>query len=463
MSFLSNLLEAGFDGTIEAGQALGRGADDLVHGDYGSFENEGENTFNHLADIPGTDFSTLRALYDGANGDLSWNPYDQNESVWDAAAGGRAGEDPKNRRWGRTIGTLVGSYFTGGLLGNLLGSSAGGGAASGALWGGGAAAGQGGDRDEIGKAAIRGGVSGGAGSYIEGLDTAGNLGVSNPAYRNVLNKTISGGLTTAMTPGADRSDIARGAAYSGVQGIGPMIFSSNNDANPYAMDYDSTTKSLAPTNQSQAPWANNNPNSVTSLSGMSYPTSTPVNGGYGGGSGVLDQQQGPSPLDRVSEILGNFGVNSNNMGSIAEGLAGLYQANRQRKQAKDLMSMVGGRRDAYGTQLRRNLERRDAAAGRRSDYGGRETQLQAALAELDSRNAPGMMQLSNLESLSRLGMLQSGLRTGSKLGWFNTPQSLSQLRMPQMPQMQMPDVYQPQTQIDPMNWDRQRRLDQFGG
>ena len=465
MGFLSNLIDAGLDGTKNAVTAFGRGADDLAHGDWDSFINESENTFNGLADIPGTPFSALRALYDGANGDLSWNPYSQENSVWDQAAGGAASNDPNNRRWGRTIGTLIGSYFTGGLLGNAMGSSAAGGAASGALWGAGQAAGYGGDSSDVARAAVRGGISGGAGSYIEGLDAAGNLGVTNPTYGSVLNRTLSGGLTTALTPGADSSDIARGAVYNGIQGLGPM-FSGSSEANPYAMEFNADNNSFQPANRSTAPWANQS--SLGAITNTAAPSSpAPWAPSWQGGGTQTPQNSFSNVLDQVYNVLGNVGINRGNSGQLIEGLAGLYQANRQRKQAKDLMAMIGGRRDAYGAQLRRQLERRDAASGRRSDYAGRETQLQAGLAELDSRNAPGMMQLSNLENLSRLGMLQSGLRLGGKMGWLNSgfnpgaPQMTSDFSP-----MSLPQIYQGQeqldTQHDPYNWERSRRLDQFG-
>lgn len=463
MGFLSNLINAGLDGTKNAVTAFGRGADDLAHGDWDSFTNESENTFNGLADIPGTGFSILRGLYDGANGDLSWNPYDEGNSVWDQAAGGSASNDPNNRRWGRTIGTLIGSYFTGGALGSAMGSSTGGAAASGALWGAGQAAGYGGDSSDIARGAVRGGISGGAGSYIEGLDAAGNLGVTNPAYRGILNKTVSGAATTAMTPGTDSSDIARGAVYSGVQGLGPM-FSGDSNANPYSVEFNPNNNSFESTNQSKAPWANSS--SLGSIMNGGQTTSAspaPWAPSYSGGmSQSAPEQSGfNNILDQVYGVLGNVGINRGNTGQIVEGLAGLYQANRQRKQAKDLMAMIGGRRDAYGAQLRRQLERRDAASGRRSDYGGRETQLQAALAELDSRNAPGMMQLSNLESLSRLGMLQSGLRLGSKMGWLNSgfmPQA-------QHPAYAIQNMNQPMPvqSGSPLDFDRWRAQDQFGG
>ena len=81
------------------------------------------------------------------------------------------------------------------------------------------------------------------------------------------------------------------------------------------------------------------------------------------------------------------------LGGIAEGLVGLYgnrgggevpgasAANQAvQQQIQDLRSMFTPN-SPYAQQLRQTLERKDAAAGRRSQYGPREVQLQAALAD----------------------------------------------------------------------------------
>lgn len=469
MSFLGDLFKAGTGGIEDAVKSAGRGFNDLAQGDFDSFTNESENTFDNLAGIPGTDFSLAQGLYQGANGDMSWNPYDEDISVWDQAAGGSAANDPNNRKWGRTIGTLVGSYFTGGALGSALGSSTGGAAASGALWGAGQAAGSGGDRDQIGKSALYGALGGAGSGWIDGMDAAGAAGIENTAGRNMTNRFISGALTTAAQPGTDRNDIARGATYNSLQGLGSMF--SNNDANPYAMEFNDTTSSLQPANKSVAPWAT--PNTGLSRLGvstpqMSYaPTSPNFNGYQEGNSFATPPNTAqPSIFDQVSQLLGSRVGNSdfNQLGNYAEGLMGLYSANRQRRQAKDMLGMVGGRRGAYESSLRGKLMAKDAASGRRSNYAGRETQLQGMLAELDSRNAPAMMALDNAQHQGTVGMLQSLLRTGSRAGMFRPSFDSSPMTMPMsLSQLSMPQVASLQNQIDPMDWNRTRRPDQFGG
>ena len=171
------------------------------------------------------------------------------------------------------------------------------------------------------------------------------------------------------------------------------------------------------------------------------------------------------------DILGGVsdftGINRSNFGNVAEGLAGLYQGYQQRKQARDLQTMMGMRRQAYQDQLRKNLMARDAAAGKRSDYGGRETQLMSSLAELDARNAPAMMGLSNMQLGGGLGMLQSGLRLGGKMGWLDTGnqpnlQPLSMPTLATLPYIRPSYNTLDATSNDPMNWDRMRRPDQFG-
>ena len=110
------------------------------------------------------------------------------------------------------------------------------------------------------------------------------------------------------------------------------------------------------------------------------------------------------------------GFSGQQIGNLVQGLAGLYAGNKQRRTAKDLLNQLSGRRDAYSTQLQRNLARKDAASGRRSDYAGREVALQSALAQLDSANTPAMMQLQNAQ-LGGLGdMLKSGMSFGKNMG-----------------------------------------------
>jgi len=84
-----------------------------------------------------------------------------------------------------------------------------------------------------------------------------------------------------------------------------------------------------------------------------------------------------------------------NPGQLAAGLGQLYLNNKAAKSAEgnvqNLNSMFG-QNSAYSQQMRQQLERRDAAAGRRSQYGPREVELQAKLAEMAAEYGPKIAQ-----------------------------------------------------------------------
>jgi len=211
-------------------------------------------------------------------------------------------------------------------------------------------------------------------------------------------------------------------AQSTLMGAAPGLanYAGETSYDPYQMKFENNQ--LVPANYSQAPWADSSP-TMTSIMADSNSYSLPASN-----QSTTQEVSGPTPSfsDKLFQTLGFDGgtpaaFNSNNIGSWAEGLAGLYAGNKQRKMARDMMRSYGTHRGAYEKQLQRQLQRRDAASGRRSDYGGREVALQSALAELDSRNAPSMMNLQS-QQLGGIGsMLQTGLRLGSKLGWLPTP------------------------------------------
>lgn len=106
------------------------------------------------------------------------------------------------------------------------------------------------------------------------------------------------------------------------------------------------------------------------------------------------------------------------LGDVSQGLLGMYSGYRRNRAAKELRNQFNTNRGSYEQQLRQNLARRDAASGRRSNYEGREVELQSALAQLDSRNAPAMTQLDNARYGGLEDMFRSGLAMGSNLGWF---------------------------------------------
>jgi hypothetical protein len=109
-------------------------------------------------------------------------------------------------------------------------------------------------------------------------------------------------------------------------------------------------------------------------------------------------------LNKVRPGLGNlYGIGSNAMSDgngifgtgltgndIFNGLSTLYgmrQNNVVHNNYVNNLSGMYGQDSPYAQMLRQQLERRDAAAGRRSQYGPREVELQAQLAQMNSRNA----------------------------------------------------------------------------
>lgn len=122
-------------------------------------------------------------------------------------------------------------------------------------------------------------------------------------------------------------------------------------------------------------------------------------GGYVGGKageslGGVTANQGMSGVPGQ----GTDGLGGGMIGDVAQGLAGLYMGNRatgQYNQTLGNLNNIFSPNGVYAQQLRQQLERRDAASGRRSQYGPREAQLMAALAEKQAStlSSPGYANL----------------------------------------------------------------------
>jgi len=418
------------------------------------------DAWNTMTQIPGSPEAVTQSVYNGINGDASWNPYSPEASVWDQGAlGSNLSEDPKQRAAGRMVGTAIGSYFTGGALGSYLGSTAGGAAANGALWSGAQAAGTG---QDVGTAMAKGAAGGYLGSMAP--DVAGYAGVTNPVAGNAINGAVSGTLGALASGG----NVGQGALSGGIQG---GIRGYGIDQTGYQPTSDSQQTYNDITQTSSIP--DNSRTSTASIlgsmgngeGGMSYAPAYTSTGTYN-----APEMQVPVESSWASPDLGAFmgkilPQSKEGWGDMAQGLMGLYAANKQRRMARDLRNQMGGNRSAYGTQLQRELQRRDAAAGRRSNYGGRAVELQSSLAKLDSQNAPAMAQLQQAELGGLLNMFQTGLRYGGKSGWFgdrnnpNVPQQPGySLNNPSMESYKNP-MPMDQTSFDPY---RRFRIDGGG-
>jgi len=128
-------------------------------------------------------------------------------------------------------------------------------------------------------------------------------------------------------------------------------------------------------------------------------------------------------LGQGLSALGTTNAQGQSLGnSLASAGMGMYAANQAKKdingQIGQLQSLFSGN-SPYAQQLRQQLNRKDAAGGRRSQYGPREVELQARLAELNSKNAPQLNSLYNQRSganMSQYKDMYNLLRSSGVLG-----------------------------------------------
>lgn len=113
----------------------------------------------------------------------------------------------------------------------------------------------------------------------------------------------------------------------------------------------------------------------------------------------------------IDSLLG-FLPSGNNLMAALPGLAGMfanYQGQQQTGDMLESLSGMYGQDSPYAQTMRSNLERRDAAAGRRSQYGAREVELQSKLADVSSKRIADMQGMNRDQLLMRNLMMQQGM------------------------------------------------------
>lgn len=153
-------------------------------------------------------------------------------------------------------------------------------------------------------------------------------------------------------------------------------------------------------------------------------------GGWAGSQIGKEATSGTSTGTAPSSV--NSGNNGMNFGNIMTGLGGLYAASQASKTAQaaqagqqDLSAMFGPN-SAYAQTLRQQLERKDAQGGRRSQYGPREVELQAKLADMAARYGSGISQqninAANAAQTARNQQMNMLLQLGQRSGLFDYAQ-----------------------------------------
>lgn len=278
------------------------------------------------------------------------------------------------------------------------------------------------DGGDFAKGAFGGALAGGLGSY----DFAGKAGITNQNLGNVVNRGVSGGLTAAARGG----NIGEGAMYSALPAAITGGFNSafgGGDVVPDDLqgsiggNYDMAEG----IGGGEMSLAQNDMNRQAMAVSPGVFDSTPLASAYAqqdSGPQAQESEQA-SPMSTMKDIFANGIPNGQGgrvpIGDAAGGLLGLFQALQQRRRTKGLagqLSGLYGPNSPYAQNLRQQLLRKDAAGGRRSQYGAREVDFQARMADINSRMAPTLNTLNQQTAGNDVTALNSLLNLGKLFG-----------------------------------------------
>lgn len=135
--------------------------------------------------------------------------------------------------------------------------------------------------------------------------------------------------------------------------------------------------------------------------------------GIAGPVGGAQEQNTPGSLPTQSHSPSN-GPNWQNYGQDLIGLYGNYLAGRSAQNNMSQLQGLYAPGSPYARQMAQSMQRRDAQAGRRSQYGSREVELAAKLAEMQSRNAPAINQQRQVADEAKMRNIQLLFNMGNQ-------------------------------------------------
>lgn len=350
---------------------------------------------------------------------------------------------------GAYVGGAVAGGYGAGSVGTGIASGAGGGAA-------GASASTGGDP----QATLKGGITGAVGGAVAGYNPAGAVGITDPQYAKYFNNAVGSGVKTAVGGGSGSQigqsvlgSATNSAVSAGMQTGASMFGNDSYDPNFGSGGYytgsggsDGSTMNLNNDNtqaSSLSDWMGKSNNYSSPMAGsamgqyinapltspnaqqpsMDYSPGVDFNPSIPAGGAAQ-----PNPYKAaMMKALGLTQSNGQNSPGAFDNMAGnlmqLYQSRKNSQQygglADNLQSLYG-QNSPYAQHLQQSLLRADAAAGRRSQVGPRSVELQARLADLNSRNAPEIARLRASQQNNQGQTLQSLMRMGGQTGAFST-------------------------------------------
>lgn len=372
---------------------------------------EGTNLLNHFKNNPG------QLLYSGADPVSTgfWNfATGQHNTPFLNQFGGETNKDYQNSESrgintedGQDVGTLanmIAGAYGGSALGNLAGGAAGVGSTT--------SAGSSALSDAAGETA-----GGGYGSSQAALDASQIPGWSSGGG-GALGSGIRNGVSGAAQGGAN----ALNNGTNPFQGAGMGALS----AVPGALNSVDYSGALGIDNPLYKGALNGAVNGGIK-SGMSGQNSLygSLLGLLGGAGNAAANNSGYSTVNYGSGSSGGMG-SLGNLGTMAAGLGQLFLGNKANQgvnsQISNLNSLYAPN-SPYAQQMQQSLERQDAASGRRSQYGTRDVELQAALANAASRNAPQLSNLYQQQAQNRFGMAAGLLGSAKGAGVLGNSQN----------------------------------------
>jgi hypothetical protein len=216
-------------------------------------------------------------------------------------------------------------------------------------------------------------------------------------YSPYVNGAIKGTVGTAAA-GGNSSDIAKGALQGAGQGGVKSMFDTMPDEGTMGGTMTDEEGENSATLGGQITPIQSDAN-VQRAQAMSAPS----NGGF---SNTVNSY--------INSIMG--GDTGKTLGSLADfgsSMYGLYNARKQRnalRQQQANLQQMFGPESPYAQQMRQRLERKDAAGGRRSQYGPREAQLAALLADRQAQTFPHQMALQGAIGGYDNQMVNAGFR-----------------------------------------------------
>lgn len=283
------------------------------------------------------------------------------------------------------------------------------------------------------KAGLVGAATGALGGAVGGFNPAGYANIEDPQLAQIFNKGV-GSAVSAGVQGQNPLKAAGGSLLGSGLSYGMQTGAQSMFGMPDTPSTDSWDFNAAPNDQMSVPSSmpqsplqsgiqqsglfNQSPGSgMNNNFSFAMPQQNYNNGASPNMGGTAPPQQQNPFMDLVRKGINSFtGGNMNQPGAFDNIAGNLLQMYQSRRNAGQYGNLAGGLaslytpNSPYAQQLNQTLTRQDAAAGRRSQYGTRNVELQARLAQLNSQNAPELARLYGSQENNQAQMLQSMLR-----------------------------------------------------